>query len=237
MMDLGAAARVVEARAVFDAGPVLVKGGGETLDFAIPAGATRLVRLEIDWAWGANQQSLVFDGAAGLATWPAAVALVVLVALSVWLLRNRQKARSALSPDSSHDDQQPQGAVRIVSPDDLTCQSCNRAIPLTAVAPAGNESDIRWFVPGDQHQNVSSGLGPQFAVTFSEPGVKQVVAECHGNRDDVLLYVFKTASGRLSLAEVLSCEAPAVPSTEAAYTQYRTRHQLLVNSVNSGVEV
>ena len=114
--------------------------------------------------------------------------------------------------------------VRIVSPADLSIQVCGRNVVFTAqTSPPGRESEIRWEVPLEQFQTVSSGSGPVFTTSWSETGVKQVVARLGAVADDVILYAFKTPSGGATRADILASAPPQLPRRPSEYTWYRSR--------------
>ena len=75
-------------------------------------------------------------------------------------------------------DAEPQTVtVSVDSPDDACFYPCGAQISFTATTqPPGRESEIRWSVPQGQHETTSSGSGPTFSTSWTETGVKQVVA-------------------------------------------------------------
>jgi hypothetical protein len=116
--------------------------------------------------------------------------------------------------------------VRIVAPDDLTIQVCGEEIKFTATTdPTGREDEIQWEVPLDQQQSVSSGQGPEFATSWTETGVKQVVARLNGSADDLILFVFRTPTGGATLSDILNAFPPVTKRGPEDYETYR-QHEI-----------
>lgn len=112
--------------------------------------------------------------------------------------------------------------VFIEAPMDLTIQLCGEPITFTArTEPPGRESKIHWGVPGQQHQTASSGTGPTFATSWTETGVKQVVATIDESGDDLILFLFKTKARTGTLRDILDCEPPPIERSPRDYKWYR----------------
>src|SRR5207245_1593790 len=77
--------------------------------------------------------------------------------------------------------------VVIVAPEDLTIQTCGTTIVFRAhTEPPGREAEIQWEVPQQQYQTASSGSSAQFTTSWTETGLKQVVARLDDAADDVM---------------------------------------------------
>ena len=95
-------------------------------------------------------------------------------------------------------------------------------MPVTFTAqtdPPNLASMITWSVTT---QPGAHGIGPAFAHTFAATGVEQVVARLGDDAlaCDVIVYVFKTASGGSTLADVLHAEPPPVARRADTFTRY-----------------
>ena len=132
--------------------------------------------------------------------------------LTLYYLRNKRRRNSV--------------DVRINTPDDLSIQVCGRTVTLTAsTIPPGRESEITWEVPLKQFQTEASGRGATFTTSWTETGLKQVVARVGKvAADDVMLFVYKTASVRATVSEILESAPPRIPRRPSDYRTYR-QHQ------------
>lgn len=132
--------------------------------------------------------------------------------LALYYLRNKRRRNSV--------------DVRINTPDDLSIQVCGRTVTLTAnTIPPGRESQITWEVPLNQFQTEASGRGAVFTTSWTETGLKQVVARVGKvAADDVMLFVYKTASVRATVSEILESAPPRIPRRPSDYRTYR-QHQ------------
>ena len=132
--------------------------------------------------------------------------------LALYYLRNKRRRNSV--------------DVRINTPDDLSIQVCGRTVTLTAnTIPPGRESGITWEVPLNQFQTEASGRGAVFTTSWTETGLKQVVARVGKvAADDVMLFVYKTASVRATVSEILESAPPRIPRRPSDYRTYR-QHQ------------
>lgn len=114
--------------------------------------------------------------------------------------------------------------VSIVTPDDLCIQVCNREVTFTArTSPPGHESEITWEVTPGQFQTKATGGGPVFTTSWTETGVKQVIARHKDKADDLILFVFRTPSGGATLGDILESAPPPVSRRPGDYHWYRPR--------------
>lgn len=135
--------------------------------------------------------------------------LVPLAALLGYLLRKKTKENSNVK-------------VMITNPRDRSMFPCGDSITLLAqTMPPGREHEISWEVPMEQQQSVHSGSGGTFSVSWNATGVKQVIARIDQSADDVLLFLYKTPTGKLTVRDILQCDPPVIQRDASAYHHYR----------------
>lgn len=121
-----------------------------------------------------------------------------------------------------HTKKQRRVRVVITSPGDRSMFPCGTSITFSAeTVPPGRQNEIQWEVPLEQQQDQSLGTGSTFSVTWRATGIKQVVARLDGSADDVILFLYKTQSGKLTVRDILGCEPPEIQRSAFDYSHYR----------------
>jgi hypothetical protein len=107
----------------------------------------------------------------------------------------------------------------------MTIYPCGKELVFTAnTDPPGHEEEIEWEVPINQNQTSASGTGSTFSTSWTETGVKQVRATIGDSGDDLILYLFKTKTGRVTLGDVLDRFPPPIDRTPRDYEWFRERN-------------
>jgi hypothetical protein len=143
---------------------------------------------------------------------PALGIALAAIASVVIIRRNRTRKK-----DTPH-----MHRLTIASPADGSIAAAGVPVTFAAHAdPPSLASKITWSVTTQPNVH---GIGPAFTYTFAATGVEQVIARVNDDAlaCDVIVYVFKTASGGATLADLLHAEPPPAARDAASFTRYGT---------------
>jgi hypothetical protein len=146
----------------------------------------------------------------------AAIAALASGAALVPILRVRSRNRRADRNDSHP------ATLTIDGPRDGSIVVAGRPVTFTAhTSPPDCAHLIRWSVTTRPD---AFGSGPSFTYTWSATGVEQVVARLDGGGPpcDVLVYVFKTQTGRATVRDLLESAPPPFARRVESFVRYGT---------------